>query len=474
MKSIFLLRLILLITLLFRDRDLWAQATDRKKLFPIGGEISSSVNEVIKRNISLIQKNSKDPKFLDIEKEIISPPLFGNEKKTDFLNMLASSAQKEEKSNDEESFHLDIVIFNKGENVNLLTKYELQSLNDEEERLDCDKDCKIYISRSSGIKRFKLLSQKTFPTSFEVGLDDKSNVFLTTFENDYFIKNYLGEFSNFDLRDLSFLLIKNDMSILDTEIDKKYLKRIILDENFNIVPEGIGAYNLYIGIAPGLVNLLSKNKRGLLYRPVFLTRGELLVLENQLDVFDSKNVDLYQMGALATIPSPLNLYEDSIGNLSNETKGNRIGPNNFQFNNVVINPSGKYFFEIKERDINYIIGTDFLSPIVIPDKDLQTLIENRIGAQTNDPDFCITQLNFSKRIRSLKYSSEDELGPGDIIALSLSEEGDISDDQHEGARKIFFHSYKYEGIYYKIIFEDGSRYENETFCSPSNRVVEQI
>lgn len=480
MKSISLTVLILSTIFLFNVINLEAVETDRKKMFPISGIVSSSVSDAIKRNTSAIKKNFTDPLFTQDSSKlpiVSEPSSFQNysvSKPLDFINLLNSSVQKDKNESSQDNISLEIVIFNKSESVHLLTKYELQSLNDDEERFDCEKECKINISKIAGLKRFKLLSEKTFPTSIEVSLEDKVELLSTTFEKNYFLKTFLSEFPNYDPLDISYLLIRNDSSIVDTELDRKYLKKVILDENFNVITNSVGAYNLFVGVGPGLVNLLSKNSKGLLYRPVFLARGELLILENEIDVYDLKNVELFQMGALATVASPLNVYEDSITNFSNESKTNRIGPNNFQFNNVLINPSGKYFFDIREREINYVIGTDFNAPVVIPDKDLQSLIETRIGAEAGDPDFCMTQLNFSKKIRSLKYSSEDELGPGDVVAISLDEEGNFSDDRHENARKVFFHSYKFEGIFYKIIFEDGSKYENETFCSPGNRVIEQI
>lgn len=464
-------RFFAVITILFFSISSFGE--DKKKLFPLDANISGPVVDAIKRNTSEISKNIKNKTYnLDQaqgQRENVSLLNF------DILKQIESSIKKPVEFAEEKIENFKLQLYVRGDGPPLISSlFEIQALSDSDQRIECENFCHINVFKNEGLKRYKVFGQNIFPTTLELSAENKSEDYYYTFTRKAFMDLFAKENHSYDVEDYSYLLIQVVQNFKDIEIDARYVQKIFFDRDFNVL-QGIdgSSFILFMGINPGLVNVISYSEKSTFSRPTFLPKGELLSLNNEIEKFDIKSFEVYLLGPMAEEPIPFSFSEDSVVNFSNEQKPTKVGTNNYQFYNITLNPSGRYYFDLKEDNSHFVVSTSFNSPIVLPNQDFQEFLEHKIGAESSDPEFCMTQLNFSQKLKEIKYNSEDYLGPGDIIAVSLLSDGSLSDAFYEGAKKIIFYSYKLEAIYYKAIFQDGSSKDGITFCSPGNRIIDQ-
>jgi len=272
-----------------------------------------------------------------------------------------------------------------------------------------------------------------------------------------------------------FLLIDTQNGIQQTLMDLDFEKSYFLDENFKKTTDAQAArYHFYVGVTPGnaLVTYQFKNGKQA-QRVAFIGLDE--VTFDSAEFFDEnvKKLALYEQKLFGSELSDLQVSPTDFRYFNTKNIAQVQGLNFYEISRPALPLGMREYFEIGGKDDAIFMGGWNVKNLEVPSTDFRNAALEALGLNGIGEN-CVVQLNFHKKIKSLKVAAETGGGPMNIGQTYLDKSGEFSSEYSEMTTRAFFRGNEQGVINYRVDYFDDTTDTFQTFCSLGSYLVEQL
>ena len=270
------------------------------------------------------------------------------------------------------------------------------------------------------------------------------------------------------------ILLAINNSIIDTEIDSTFAKRLFFDKDFKNLKSSTDAeYVMYAGVKNGniLIRYLLDNKESA-QKIVYVGEGEMYFEDasfikgyRETYTLSTRNILGHKNKELVIKGSDINFFNTNI-----EAKKKAL--NAYEIKIPTTTLGMRKYLEFKHLKDNIFVGATKETKIEIPEnnfiaKDLEL---NQIDSLK---DRCLVQINLSKDVKEIKANGKNRSGEMLIETSFLDSDGEFS--RESDLAKNAFLVGDLEGQFsVRLDYTDGTTEFLKTFCSEGTYLVEQL
>ncbi|MCY4524807.1 MAG: hypothetical protein OXB84_08715, partial [Halobacteriovoraceae bacterium] len=269
------------------------------------------------------------------------------------------------------------------------------------------------------------------------------------------------------------LLIKLNDAVEKTDLDSEYDGKLYLNKNFDQSSDD-ALFVLYIGVNPGnrLIKYHTFNDK-ISEKVVFLGEGEVFYDDANFWGPGLQRIALFEKKLMGNNQSELVIEGEQITYFNKEIKASIAGTNLYEYLRPQLPTGMRQYLRLSHLDGTIFLGNWQKEKLEVPsasfiDEIYRTFdIENLLGR-------CFIQLNFSKKIMSVKSQGISAKGPIYLQTSVLEKDGTITNEITGNADKIFLLGDEPGMVNIKIIYGDDSMDVLQTYCSNDSYLVEQL
>ncbi len=272
-----------------------------------------------------------------------------------------------------------------------------------------------------------------------------------------------------------FALIELDDQIDKIDLDSDYEVRMMFDKSFKETDAmSEAAYIMFLGISPGNTLLkIETIKEEYAEKVIHIVEDEVL-FETVFTVnLKTQRLILMERNILAKDAKELEISGEKIKYFNREVNATHEALNLYSIKVPSLITGMRKYFELSHMEETIYLGTWDKEKVEVPTRGF---IENVLAAlETEDlKGRCLIQLNLGKEVKDIKIGGETIKGPMNIRHAYLDEDGTMTQEMTELAKKAFFLGDLQGLVNIKIEYLDSTKDFLQTFCSDETYLVEHL
>lgn len=274
-----------------------------------------------------------------------------------------------------------------------------------------------------------------------------------------------------------FILVDLDQNIIDTEIDKKYYKKLYLDSEFKLTDADDSArFVLFAGVEVGNVTLRYLTQSRNISTRISLVAADQILYD--LPVITDSSVHsfgLFEMESLSLLPRELSIAGKNIRSFGHKNTAIQDTLNYYSLDFIEGVLGARRYTEIDHLGTTFFVGHEQQEKIVIPGQGFlnEVLAFHNIDRLELD---CLVQINIpkDKELFEISMRGEGSKGPLLLDASYLNRDGTVSEDATEFTTNAFVLGDMLGRINIKIKYTDDSIDTLSSVCAPATYLVEHL
>lgn len=331
----------------------------------------------------------------------------------------------------------------------------------------------------SGARSFELIHRDHVPTHADVPVVS-GNVEL---DIPVFTKNFLSKYAlPHQQKPLGFFLVELDDETEGVHLDGLKNAQNFFTADFRPTTTGDHRYVLVSGVEVG-------------NRLVTYTRGDGKISQKIVHIYEEEvtfDPNLYaQTGDIV-----LNLFEEDLLSRSRRelsisgeqveltfsgVKADKLSTASYRLRAPPLLLGSRHYVTLGHQNEEIFVGVDKSKDVDVPSEPLIREVIRKFGIQGNSAA-CLVQINLDGAIRKYEVLAESH-GQGHVsYGLALDEDGQFYESLGENSRRLFIMSENQSGdataenakINVRLEYQNGSKRNFSTFCSPNTYLIEQL
>lgn len=331
----------------------------------------------------------------------------------------------------------------------------------------------------SGARSFELIHRDHVPTHADVPVV-AGNVEL---EIPVFTKDFLSKHAvSPRQKPLGFFLAELDDETESVHLDGLKNSQKFFTADFKLTSAGDHRYVLVAGVEVG--NRLVTYKRGdgkFSQKIVHIYEEEVTFDPNLYAQAGDIVLNLFEEDLLSRSRRELSISGEQVELTFSGVKAEKLSTASYRLRTPPLLLGSRHYITLGHQNEEIFLGVDKSKDVDVPSEPLIREVIRKFGIQGNS-SACLVQINLDGAIKRYEVLAESH-GQGHVsYGLALDDDGQFYESLGENSRRLFVMSENQGGdsssdnakINVRLEYQDGSKRNFSTFCSPNTYLVEQL
>jgi hypothetical protein len=335
------------------------------------------------------------------------------------------------------------------------------------------------IASENGSRSFVLLQRDHVPTHTDIPVvRGKVELEIPAFE-----KDFLSQYARAPKQlPLGYLLVELDDETESVQVDGLKNVQTFFTSDFKVTKDSDYRYVLFAGVEAGnrlVTYLRGDGKKS--QRIVHIHEEEVTFDPNLYGSRGDLALNLYEEDLLSRTKKELSISGEQLELTFSGVKGEKLSTNTYRLKAPPLLLGSRHYLTLTHQNEEIFLGVDKSGEAEVPSESLIREVIKKFNLEGHG-SACLIQVNLDGPVKKYEVLAESHAQAHVSYGLALDEDGQFYESLGESSRRLFIMSENQGGeetsanakVNIRLEYQDGSKRNFASFCSPNTYLVEQL
>jgi hypothetical protein len=335
------------------------------------------------------------------------------------------------------------------------------------------------IASENGSRSFVLLQRDHVPTHTDIPVvRGKVELEIPAFE-----KDFLSQYARAPKQlPLGYLLVELDDETESVHVDGIKNVQTFFTSDFKVTKDSDYRYVLFAGVEAGnrlVTYLRGDGKKS--QRIVHIHEEEVTFDPNLYGSRGDLSISLFEEDVLSRTKKELSISGEQLEFTFSGVKAEKLSTNTYRMKAPPLLLGSRHYLTLTHQNEEIFLGVDKSGSAEVPSESLIREVIKKFNLEGH-ASACLIQVNLDGAVKKYEVLAESHAQAHVSYGLALDEDGQFYESLGENSRRLFIMSENQGGeetsanakINIRLEYQDGSKRNFASFCSPNTYLVEQL